>query len=64
MNISAHLFDISRTTDAPTLLAYRSDVLADEYLDAEEKTEICRAIEERFAALNAGAIQQQKPRWQ
>lgn len=53
MNVSAHLFDISRTTDVPTLLAYRSDVMADKCMDAEEKAEVCRAIEQRFAALNA-----------
>ena len=53
MNLSAHLFDISRTTDAPTLLAYRHDVLQDDCLDITEKEVICRAIQNRFAALNA-----------
>jgi hypothetical protein len=63
MNISAHLFDISHTTDATTLLAYRNDVLADECMDNDEKQEICRAVEKRFAALNASSAASQKPRW-
>lgn len=56
MDLSAHLFDVSRTTDAPALLAYREDILRDECLDASEKEEICRAIQGRFAALNAREI--------
>jgi hypothetical protein len=56
MDITAHLFDIARTTDASVLLTYRNDVLADECLEAVEKEEVCRAIEKRFAVLNAGAL--------
>jgi hypothetical protein len=63
MIFEAYLFDVSRATDAGTLLTCRADALADECLDAEEKAEICSAIEKRFAALNSGAIQS-KPRWQ
>lgn len=59
----ALLFDVSRATDAPTLLTYRSDALADNCLDADEKDEICRAIEKRFAFLNASAGPEEKPRW-
>jgi hypothetical protein len=60
--LQAHLFDISRATDAGTLLACRTDALDDICLDAEEKTEICRAIEKRFALLNAGIIGKPKSR--
>jgi hypothetical protein len=63
MHLSAHLFDISRATDAATLLAYRNDVISDDCLDAVEKEELCRTIEKRFAVLNARAAGQQKPRW-
>jgi hypothetical protein len=62
MNVSAHLFDIARTTDTRVLLVYRNDVFADECLAAAEKEEICRAIEKRFAVLNSGAFRQPKPR--
>ncbi len=61
MTLSAHLFDISRATDALTLQAYREDVLSDDCLSDEEKEELCRAIEKRFAFLNARAVGQQKP---
>lgn len=54
--VDALLFDISRAADAATLLAYRRDALADNCLDAIEKGEICRAIETRFAFLNATAV--------
>lgn len=63
MDLAAHLFDVSRTTDARVLLAYRNDVLTDDCLDEAEKAEVCRAIEKRFAILNAAAAQPQKPRW-
>lgn len=53
MTLSAHLFDISRATDARTLQAYRDDVMSDDCLDAAERDELCRAIEKRFAFLNA-----------
>jgi hypothetical protein len=62
MTLSAHLFDISRVTDAPTLLAYREDVLSDDCLTATEKKDLCRAIEKRFAFLNARVAGSQKPR--
>jgi len=62
MNLSAHLFDISRTSEPDALLAYRHDALADDCLDADEKSEICCAIEKRFAFLNATAKPDQKPR--
>jgi hypothetical protein len=60
MTLSAHLFDISRTTDTFTLQAYREDVLSDNCLDTTEKEELCCAIEKRFAFLNARVIGQQK----
>lgn len=63
MTLSAHLFDISRATEAPTLLAYREDVLSDDCLTAAEKEDLCRTIEKRFAFLNARAADQYKPRW-
>jgi hypothetical protein len=63
MTLSAHLFDISRATDAITLQAYRADVLSDDCLDTAEKEELCRAIEKRFAVLNARAAGKQKSRW-
>jgi hypothetical protein len=63
MTLSAHLFDISRATDATTLQTYREDVLSDDCLSAAEKEELCRAIEKRFAFLNARADGQQNPRW-
>lgn len=59
MTLSAHLFDISRTTDAITLQTYREDVLSDDCLDVAEKEELSRAIEKRFAFLNARTIEQQ-----
>jgi hypothetical protein len=62
MTLSAHHFDISRTTDAITLQTYRDDVLSDDCLDAAEKEELCRAIEKRFAFLNARAAEHQQPR--
>lgn len=62
MTLSAHLFDISRATDALTLLAYREDVLSDNSLDTAEKEELCCAIEKRFAFLNARTVGQPKPR--
>ena len=63
MIFEAYLFDVSRATDAGTLSTCRADALADECLDAEEKAEICSAIEKRFAVLNSGVIQS-RPRWQ
>jgi len=63
MTLSAHLFDISRATDASTLLAYREDVLHDDCLDAAEKEQLLQVIEKRFAALNARSVGPQKPRW-
>lgn len=63
MTLSAHLFDISRTTDAITLQTYHQDILSDDCLDAGEKEELCRAIEKRFAFLNARAAGEQIPRW-
>jgi hypothetical protein len=54
--VDALLFDISRAADAATLSTYRRDALADHGLDAIEKEEIRRAIEKRFAFLNAAAI--------
>ena len=59
MTLSAHLFDISRVTDAITLQTYREDILSDDCLDAVEKEELCRVIEKRFAFLNARAFDQQ-----
>jgi hypothetical protein len=59
MTLSAHLFDISRATDALTLQAYREDVLYDDCLDAAEKEALCRTIEKRFAFLNARAVGKQ-----
>jgi hypothetical protein len=56
MILDAYLFDVSRATSAATLLVYRSDALDDACLDAEEKVEVCAAIEKRFALLNAGLI--------
>ena len=44
MTLSAHLFDISRATDALTLQAYREDVLSDDCLSDEEREELCHAI--------------------
>ncbi|HTR44032.1 MAG TPA: hypothetical protein VMH87_20655 [Pseudomonadales bacterium] len=63
MTLSAHLFDISRATDAITLQTYRQDILSDDCLDAGEKEELCHAIEKRFAFLNARAVGEQTPRW-
>jgi len=63
MTLSAHLFDISRATDASTLHAYRTDILADDCLNTVEREELCRAIEKRFAFLNARAVTQPTPRW-
>lgn len=54
--LDAYLFDVSRATTATTLLTCRTDVLADDCLDAEEKAEVCAVIEKRFAALNAGLL--------
>ena len=51
--IDALLFDVSRATDAATLLTYRNDTLSDHCLDPVEKEEIYRAIDQRFAFLNA-----------
>jgi hypothetical protein len=59
MTLSAHHFDISRATDAITLQAYREDVMSDDCLDAVEKEELCRAIEKRFACLNARTCRQE-----
>ena len=56
MILDAYLFDVSRATDAITLLTCRSDALADDCLDTEEKAQVCTAIEKRFAALNAGRL--------
>jgi hypothetical protein len=56
MILDAYLFDVSRATSAIALLTCRSDALADECLDTEEKVEICAAIEKRFALLNAGRL--------
>lgn len=56
MILDAYLFDVSRATDATTLLTCRSDALADDCLDTREKAEVCAAIEQRFAALNAGQL--------
>jgi hypothetical protein len=53
MTLSAHHFDISRATDAITLQVYREDVMSDDCLGVAEKEELCRAIEKRFAFLNA-----------
>ena len=53
MILDAYLFDVSRATTAATLLTCHSNVLADDCLDAEEKAEVCAAIERRFAALGA-----------
>jgi|HubBroStandDraft_4_1064222.scaffolds.fasta_scaffold1361020_2 hypothetical protein len=53
MILDAYLFDVSRATSATTLLTCRCDALADDCLDAEEKAEVCAAIEKRFALLNA-----------
>ena len=61
MTLSAHHFDISRATDALTLQAYREDVMSDDCLDAAEKEELRRAIEKRFAFLNARTERQQDP---
>lgn len=58
----ALLFDVSRTTDTTTLLTCRRDTLADNGLDTVEKNEICRAIEKRFAFLNATRGREQKTR--
>jgi hypothetical protein len=61
MTLSAHLFDISRATDAITLQAYREDVMSDDCLDAAEKEELCRTIEKRFAFLNARTVDRKSP---
>jgi hypothetical protein len=58
MILDAYLFDVSRTTTAIALLACRSDALSDDCLDTDEKTEVCAAIEKRFALLNAGLVRQ------
>jgi hypothetical protein len=62
MTLSAHLFDISRATDALTLQIYREDVLSDDCLSDGEKEELCCSIEKRFAFLNARGDVQQNPR--
>jgi hypothetical protein len=49
---AVYLFDISRAADAASLLACRSDALADDCLDHEEKVGICHAIEQRCVFLN------------
>ena len=56
MILDAYLFDVSRATDATTLLTCRSDALDDDCLDTREKAEVCAAIEQRFATLNAGRV--------
>jgi hypothetical protein len=56
MIIDAYLFDISRATSATALLTCRSDALADDCLDTEEKAEVCVAVEKRFALLNTRLI--------
>jgi hypothetical protein len=56
MILDAYLFDVSRATTATTLLICRSDALTDVCLNTEEKAHVCAAIEQRFAALNAGQI--------
>ena len=60
MTLSAHLFDISRATDARTLQAYREDVMSDDCLNTAEKEELSHAIEKRFAFLNARASLRQQ----
>ena len=56
MILDAYIFDVSRATTAIALLTCRSDALDDDCLDAEEKAEVCAAIEKRFAYLNARLI--------
>jgi hypothetical protein len=63
MILEAYIFDISRATNAATLLTCRTDALEDACLDDDEKADVCRAIEKRFAMLNAGTLPAQKPRW-
>ena len=60
MILRAYLFDISRATDAGTLMAYRTDAVQDDTLMTFEKTEICAAIDARGSALNQAA-QQRRP---
>ena len=52
MTLRAYLFDISRATDAGTLMAYRTDAVQDDTLTTFEKEEICRAIDARFEKLS------------
>ena len=59
----AILFDISRATDAQTLLEIRRGALADDSLFSEDKEEICAAVHKRFARLNADTKPNRKPRW-
>jgi hypothetical protein len=63
MNIHIYRFDISRATDAATLHAFRQDIAEDDTLTAAEKAALEQTLNDRFAALNAQAVGQQKPRW-
>ncbi|HEV2692157.1 MAG TPA: hypothetical protein VG347_04610 [Verrucomicrobiae bacterium] len=63
MNLELYQFDISRALEAGTLHAYRGDVAADDTLTAEEKAAVNRAIDGRFAFLNARAAGNVKARW-
>jgi hypothetical protein len=63
MILRAYLFDISRATDAGTLMACRTDAVQDDTLMTFEKMEICAAIDARFGELNKAAMGPQKGRW-
>jgi hypothetical protein len=60
---SVYEFDILHTDRAADLLAFRADVLADDLLTRDEKENLCAVIGQKFARLNAAAINQHKPRW-
>jgi hypothetical protein len=53
---SVHALDISRSTDAPTLIQLGRDIDADLTLDDDEKKILQDAIKARFGRLNAGAM--------
>jgi len=61
--MNAYEFDISRADCARDLNQLWNDIEADENLNPEEKTDLCRQIRERLFRLNAGAPVSRKPRW-
>jgi len=60
---TAYEFDILRADRAADLLAFRADLLADDLLTRDEKEKLLALIGQKFARLNAAAINRHKPRW-